>query len=810
MCSKPHHTIATDTISVGDSLSGDQTIISRNDRFVLGFFKPGTSQNYYIGIWYKFSVETVVWVANRDAPLLDSFSSKLTLQDGNLVLLSDFNNTPIWSTNLASSTLDTMEVVLGDDGNLVLRDRSNQNVVYWRSFDYPTDTLLPGGKLGFNKKTNQTQQLTSWRNQEDPATGFYGLKSNGTNQYFIYWNNSELFWNSGEWDEKSKSFGSVPDLRLNSIYNFSSFNFTFYNKSIISRFVMDLSGQMKQLTWSESMHNWTMYWVEPKRFCDVYGVCGPFGNCNQDTQKCECLPGFTPRSPTNWSLQDSSGGCVRSTPLQCGSKDVFSPIPTSKLPDNPQLSTEITSAEACKSACEAKCSCNAYNFDHQCQCWDGVIMNFNQLASPGRPATFYTRHAATEIRSPVPVSPAGVRKRNTLVLKISIPVFILVATIMGVLGYIYLFKRIKANKRGVLTELLKSKATYKDSPNTNMFDDGKTEGETQELQIFNLGCLTLATNNFCLKNKLGEGGFGLVYKGKLQNGQEIAVKRLSTNSEQGIEEFKNEVVLIYKLQHRNLVKLLGCCAEGKENMLIYEYMPKRSLDAFLFDPRNKAQLNWDKRFDIIGGIARGLLYLHRDSRLRVIHRDLKVSNILLDDNMTPKISDFGMARIFGGDQIIANTSRVVGTFGYMSPEYIMGGKFSEKSDVFSYGVLILEIVSGKRNNSFYSPEQPVNLLLHTWSLWNEVKWSEVVDEALGCSYSPSEVMKCVHIGLLCVQNRAIDRPTMAEVDTMLGSETGRPAPKEPPYSSPGSSDKSGFQPIHCSNNNFTITTVEGR
>ncbi|XP_026413175.1 G-type lectin S-receptor-like serine/threonine-protein kinase At1g11300 [Papaver somniferum] len=827
MCTKPYHIIAADTISSGDSLTGDQTIISKSDRFVLGFFKPGMSQNYYIGIWYsynKVSVQTVVWVANRDAPLLDPSTSKLTLSDGNLVLLSGYSDSPIWSTNLASSTLNTTEVVLGDDGNLVLRDISNPSVVIWQSFDYPTNTWLPGGKIGFNKRTNQSQTLTSWRSREDPATGFYSLKSNGTNQYFIYWNNSEEIWKSGEWDERLKTFSSTPFLSSNSIYyynyisnvNESYFTYNFYNKSTISRYVMDLSGQTKQFLWTESTRNWTMVWVEPKRLCDVHSICGPFGNCNQDTQKCECLPGFAPRSTTDWSLQDTSGGCVRTMPFQCGSTDGFSPISTSNLPDYPQLSPEIDSAEECKSACQAKCSCNAYSFDRQCQLWDGDIMNFNQLTSSERPATFYLRRAADEIRSPAPVSTAEVRKRNALLWKIGVPVFILVATIMGVSGYIYQSKRNKANRRGglkglqgVLAELLKSKATYNDSPNTNMFDDGKTEEETQELQIFNLACLTLATNNFCWKNKLGEGGFGPVYKGKLQNGQEIAVKRLSTNSGQGIEEFKNEVVLISKLQHRNLVKLLGCCIEGKENMLIYEYMPQRSLDAFLFDPRKKARLDWDKRFDIIGGVARGLLYLHRDSRLRVIHRDLKVSNILLDDNMTPKISDFGMARKFCGDQIMANTSRVVGTFGYMSPEYIMGGTFSEKSDVFSFGVLILEIVSGKRNNSFYKDEHPVNLLLHAWRLWNEGKWSEVVDEALGDLYSQSEVMKCVHIGLLCVQNRAIDRPTMGEVDTMLGSETDRPAPKEPPFTSPGSSDKSGSESIH-SNNNFTITTIEGR
>ncbi|KAI3938615.1 hypothetical protein MKW98_016120, partial [Papaver atlanticum] len=530
MCGKPYHTIAADTISYGDSLTGDQTIISRGDRFVLGFFKPGTSQNYYIGIWYSYnevSVQTVVWVANRDAPLLDPSTSKLTLLDGNLVLLSGYSNSPIWSTSLASSSLNTTEVVLGDDGNLVLRDRSNPSVVIWQSFDYPTDTWLPGGKIGFNKKTNQSQMLTSWRSREDPATGFYSLKSNGTNQYFIYWNNSEEIWKSGEWDEKLKTFSSTPFLSSNSIYyynyisnvNESYFTYNFYNKSTISRYVMDLSGQTKQFLWLESTRNWTVVWVEPKRLCDVHSICGPFGNCNQDTQKCECLPGFAPRSLTDWSLQDTSGGCVRTMPLRCGSTDGFSPVSTSNLPDNPQLSPEINSAEECKSACEAKCSCNAYTFDRQCQLWEGDIMNFNQLSSSERPATFYLRRAAAEIGSPVPVSTAEVRKRNALVWKIGVPVFILVATIMGVSGYIYQSKRNKANRRGglkglqgVLAELLKSKATYNDSPNTNMFDDGKTEGETQELQIFNLACLTLATNNFCWENKLGEGGFGPVYK----------------------------------------------------------------------------------------------------------------------------------------------------------------------------------------------------------------------------------------------------------------------------------------------------------
>ncbi|KAK1261138.1 Receptor-like serine/threonine-protein kinase SD1-7 [Acorus gramineus] len=280
----------------------------------------------------------------------------------------------------------------------------------------------------------------------------------------------------------------------------------------------------------------------------------------------------------------------------------------------------------------------------------------------------------------------------------------------------------------------------------------------------------MATDTFSNANKIRKGGFGLVYKGMLEDDQEIAVKRLSRNSTQSFDEFKNEVMLIAKLQHRNLVRLLGCCAEGDECMLIYEYMPNKSLDTFLSGKRSPC-LDWRRCYDIILGIARGLVYLHQDSRFRIIHRDLKAGNILLDKEMNPKISDFGMARIFKGDHGEANTKRVVGTYGYMSPEYAMNGIFSVKSDVFSFGVLVLEIMSGKKNRGVYRSQPHINLLAHAWMLWKEGNALELLNVSMGYSSPISEVMRCIQTSLLCVQERVEDRPTMSSVVMMLSSET---------------------------------------
>ncbi|KAK7374326.1 hypothetical protein VNO80_07754 [Phaseolus coccineus] len=331
----------------------------------------------------------------------------------------------------------------------------------------------------------------------------------------------------------------------------------------------------------------------------------------------------------------------------------------------------------------------------------------------------------------------------------------------------------------VISRYLRRKARKNLLPSEDGDDD---EIEMVESLQFNLNTIQVATSNFSDSNKLGEGGFGSVYQGKLSNGQVIAVKRLSRNSGQGDLEFKNEVLLLAKLQHRNLVRLLGFSLQGREKLLVYEFVPNKSLDHFIFDPTEKAQLDWDTRYKIIKGIARGLLYLHQDSRLRIIHRDLKSSNILLDKEMIPKISDFGLARLITVDQTQENTtSRVVGTFGYMAPEYIMQGQFSVKSDVFSFGVLVLEIVSGQKNHGVRHEKNGEDLLSFVWRNWREGTVTNIIDPALKNS-SQNEMIRCIDIGLLCVEEDLNNRPTMANVALMLNScSITLPVPKKPAF-----------------------------
>ncbi|XP_056683724.1 putative disease resistance protein RGA1 isoform X2 [Spinacia oleracea] len=299
-----------------------------------------------------------------------------------------------------------------------------------------------------------------------------------------------------------------------------------------------------------------------------------------------------------------------------------------------------------------------------------------------------------------------------------------------------------------------------------------TKDEVEALQSlqFDLETIEIATHNFSDDNKIGEGGFGPVYKGILPDGQEIAVKRLYRNSRQGDAEFKNEILILAKVRHKNLVKLLGFCLHGEERILILEFVANRSLDNFIFDPLSRQSMQWETRYKIINGIARGILYLHEGSRLMIIHRNLKAGSVLLDEDFCPKIADFGMAWLFNIDQTQTETSTIAGTFGYMAPEYAEQSQVSVKLDVYSFGVLVLEIVSGQRITSFYYRGKKENLTAFAWRNWNEGTARNLVDPVL-LAGSSTEILRYIHIGLLCVQESPADRPTMSEVHVMLSTNS---------------------------------------
>ncbi|CAI0394964.1 unnamed protein product [Linum tenue] len=279
--------------------------------------------------------------------------------------------------------------------------------------------------------------------------------------------------------------------------------------------------------------------------------------------------------------------------------------------------------------------------------------------------------------------------------------------------------------------------------------------------------LEIATNDFSIENKVGQGGYGPVYKGVLADGREIAVKKLSRNSTQGDEEFKNEVMLTTQLQHVNLVRVIGYCIDAGERMLVYEYLPNNSLDHYLFDPVRSLLLDWAKRVEIIEGVTQGLLYLQEYSGQSIVHRDLKPGNILLDSNIKPKISDFGLARILTTDASEANTERIAGTRAYCPREYLQNGVYSKKSDIYSFGILLLQIISGKKCGSQYGPNGDLELHVYAYELWKEGREMEIMDPSLDDSNSTCKLVNCLRIALLCIQRKPMDRLSMQKVSSML-------------------------------------------
>ncbi|EOA22233.1 hypothetical protein CARUB_v10002820mg [Capsella rubella] len=788
---------ATDTISTNQPLLGFQTLISSGDIFELGLVNrvplfSGTSGYFYIGMWYKqVSPQTIVWVANRDS-IVPTSNCFLKIFDGNLILYDNSTGQTVWSTGVNSSRSKDVQAVLHDNGNLVLRDGSNSSApVLWQSFDHPSDTWLPGAKLKFGRRL-----LSSWESSMDPSPGQYSLELDPkTHSLITVWDGLS-YSSSGPWDDRLKTYDDLS-FKLNLDESYITYSVT-DSPNITYRLVMDVSGLFMLKAWGVESKSWAMIWSQPDNRCEVYNYCGSFAICddNKEQPPCRCVPGF--QQVLAEDPNDFSADCERVTKLQCGKRnDEFLPIENMKLATDP-ITMEFTESLGvkCGYVCRADCSCEAYAYDdNTCFLWTTETDAFNlQQNHANKGHTFFLRLAASS--NSTATSNQEHSKGRSIVLPVVLPSLAATAAVFLVCLYCCIYSR------------RRRKRTQRDEKQSReLLEGGIIDDDGEHINNLNLHDIMAATNAFSEENKLGEGGFGPVYKGKLPNGMDVAIKRLSKKSSQGLTEFKNEVVLIIKLQHKNLVRLLGYCVEGDEKLLIYEYMSNKSLDVLLFDSLKSKELDWETRVKIVNGATRGLQYLHEDSRLRIIHRDLKASNILLDDEMNPKISDFGTARIFGCKQIDDSTQRIIGTFGYMSPEYALGGVISEKSDIYSFGVLLLEIITGKKATRFVHNNQKHSLIAYAWDSWCETKGVSIVDEALCGSYDLEEVMRCIHIALLCVQDHPKDRPTISQIVYMLSNDNNLPIPKQPTFSNVLNGDD---QQVEFSINEVTQTELEAR
>ncbi|KAF3958737.1 hypothetical protein CMV_016386 [Castanea mollissima] len=826
---------ARDTLRQGEWISDNgETLVSAGRRFEFGFFSPtGSSGNKrYVGIWYhEWDNRTVVWVANRNSPIVNAIGVFNVTEDGELKVL-DTSGKVYWSTNIRSLCPCNRTVTLTNSGNLVYGDYGVLKNILWESFNTSTDTLLPGMDV------NQNTILTSWKGSDDPGNGsfrfFLGIDSLG-NENTIY----------KEYNIYCKRFSSEMYDKLHDL----SSDFT-------ARFVLDFRGKLEYWRWDVKGMNWSLIMAEPGNKCAVYNACGNSGVCNPNNKlECKCLPGFKPNAPEKWDSGDFSNGCARNSVL-CGENDVFLPV-YMKSVDSYKV-VEVEDESACKKECLKRCDCKAYfhNNNFHCVIWTRDVVDLQEYADGH--ATISVRVAISDIESavqscepcginviPYPLStgpscgdpnyfnfncnttsgqvsfiaPSGtyrvasidpdtrnfliqVNDKGNLRLNHSLPFnltsprnfsseistevtdeveivwepplepicnssadcndwshstcksardgkrrclcsfsyrwdgamlkcrkekWVTLHLIIGItsvimlcaISSVYIWHRNiakrqenrKIDQRNRAQSMLNCERHVQALIDLSEFKEEDEKGI--DVPFFDLESILMATNNFSNENKLGEGGYGPVYKGKLPNGQEIAVKRLSSVSSQ-------------------------------------------------------------------------------------------------DQEMNPKISDFGLARIVGGTQTEANTTKIVGTYGYISPEYAVEGIFSVKSDVYSFGVVLLEIISGKKNTTFYQSEEAMSLLGYAWRLWTDNKVLDLMDETLQDSCIGNQFVKCVNIGLLCVQENPGDRPTMMNVIKMLDIDTvNLPTPKRPTFFLRRDQSKatSSDQP---ESNNVLTNTLEGR
>ncbi|KAI3711406.1 hypothetical protein L2E82_41472 [Cichorium intybus] len=728
-------------------IAGNSTIHSKNRTFVLGFFNTNEESKWYLGIWYaSIPTPTYVWVANRETPLSSRDSSSLEIDCGRLTVKdnSDSRCDVVWESADGNFEGDG-DVKLQEDGDLVLMDP--RGIVMWRSFDFPADTFLPGMNLTVG------QTLTCWKSTNDPAPGKYSLrlKPPDYGEVELLVDNNRTYWTSGNWT--GNIFSGVPEMTLPYIYKFyftnpytetATFGYTeiMTQQKPLTRFNIDPAGKIKQYTWSPQTESWNMFWSEPENPCRVYGLCGDLGFCDAKSMvnPCKCLDGFQPFDGIEWGAGDHSGGCRRDGDDSCSDKDKFEE--TGDVTFDPEKIESFSGSRSdCERKCLSNCSCVALSHNpktNSCKNYFGKLLNLGNSSSD----------------LGMILDSLNIRVHKGVTRKIGVKTIILITTVTSFLAIssIAIIAFIILRKNTIKRKKLEEESVF---PVTN-------------LKVFTYKELHAATNGF--SEQLGHGGFGAVFSGKVESTL-VAVKRLERPGG-GEKEFRAEVCTIGNIQHVNLVRLIGFCSEESHRLLVYDYMPNGPLSFYL--KNNGRNLDWEARFRIAIGTARGIAYLHEECRNCIIHCDIKPENILLDQDFSAKVSDFGLAKLIGRDfsRVLA-TMR--GTWGYVAPEWISGVAITTKADVYSYGMTLLEILGGRRNVEGPPPEgggesgSNEKWFFPPWAARRitEGDVAAVVDERLAGEYDMEEVERVGLVAVWCIQDEETTRPTMGMVVKML-------------------------------------------
>ncbi|KAF9672898.1 hypothetical protein SADUNF_Sadunf11G0092300 [Salix dunnii] len=769
---------------------------------------------------------------NRETPISDRLGVLNITREGTLILYN--RSSYIVRLSNSSRTAENPVAELLESGNLVIREENDSNPenFLWQSFDHPCDTLILGMKLGSNFVTKMDRFLSSWRSAEDPSRGQYSfvIDTHGYPQLLLKSGNKTLY-RAGSWN----GIKFVSDPRRKSISNEFVVNSkeVYYQfgiqSSVRSRLTLSPSGAPRTYTWNDRTNDWVITDVGQFDQCENYAFCGPNTRCEMSrSPTCACLDGFVPKSLADWNFSDWRGGCIRRNPLQCSDKVGFLKYTGMKLPDtSSSWYNKSISLKECERLCLKNCSCTAYaNLDVRnggsgCLIWFGELIDTRRSTGDGQ--DLYVRMNATELDMLT-------RKRTFSKKKLAGIVSSAIVSGIGMLILGFIFSKRKRN--------LRKKKHW------------ERRQEHMELPVFNMSTITHATDTFSENNKLGEGGFGPVYKGILTGGQQIAVKRLSKSSGQGLDEFKNEVMLIAKLQHRNLVKLVGYCIHEDERMLIYEYMPNKSLDSFIFgaNPSKIIRLKFYKFSFIYALSVTNLAWMlwikgtpfelideclaescNSSDIIRCIHVALLCVQQRPEDR--PNMSD--VVLILGSDMPLPQPKQP----GFFTGENPHEQSTSSNKHVTYSGaevsLMSLEARSlqwedmelpwydlstiGHATNNFSSSnklgEGGFRPVYKAWILWTKGAQLDLIDECLSDLHISVEVLRCIHVALLCVQQRPEDKPTMSSVVVMLGSENQLPQPKQPGFfmgKNPPDQGSSSSKHESYSANKVTLTSLEAR